>query len=82
MKKHLLFFTMLLLPLLGMTQVVLEDFEGGAKLPWNAIEGAYSTVDNPAGGNTLGLNSSAKVGSYTKKAGSAYSLFLPDWPMR
>lgn len=80
MKKHLLFFTMLLLPLLGMTQVVLEDFEGGAKLPWNAIEGAYSTVDNPAGGNTLGLNSSAKVGSYTKKAGSAYSLFLAELP--
>lgn len=80
MKKHLLFFTMLLLPLLGMTQVVLEDFEGGAKLPWNAIEGTYSTVDNAAGGNTLGLNSSAKVGSYTKKAGSGYSLFLAELP--
>lgn len=80
MKKHLLFFTMLLLPLLGMTQVVLEDFEGGAKLPWNAIDGAYSTIDNPAGGNTLGLNSSAKVGSYTKKAGSGYSLFLAELP--
>lgn len=80
MKKHLLFFTMLLLPLLGMAQVVLEDFEGGAKLPWNAIEGQYSVVDNPAGGNTLGLNSSAKVGSYTKKAGSGYSLFLAELP--
>lgn len=80
MKKHLLFFTMLLLPLLGMAQVVLEDFEGGAKLPWNAIEGQYSVVDNPAGGNTLNLNSSAKVGSYTKKAGSSYSLFLAELP--
>lgn len=80
MKKHLLFFTMLLLPLLGMAQVVLEDFEGGAKLPWNAIEGQYSVVDNPAGGNTLNLNSSTKVGSYTKKAGSSYSLFLAELP--
>ncbi len=80
MKKHLLFFSLLLLPFLGMTQVVLEDFEGGAKLPWNAVEGTYSVVNNVAGGDVLGINSSAKAGSYTKKAGSAYSLFLAELP--
>ncbi|AEE49015.1 T9SS type A sorting domain-containing protein [Haliscomenobacter hydrossis] len=80
MKKHLLFFAVLLFPLLGMAQVVLEDFEGGAKLPWTALDGTYSSIDNPAGGNTFGVNSSAKVGSYTKKAGAGYSLFLAELP--
>jgi hypothetical protein len=81
MKKHLLFFSLFLLPLLGMAQaVVLEDFEGGAKLPWNAVEGTYAVVNNAAGGDILGINSSAKAGSYTKKAGSAYSLFLAELP--
>ncbi|MBK9491990.1 MAG: hypothetical protein IPO07_26700 [Haliscomenobacter sp.] len=60
MKKHLLFFAVLLFPLLGMAQVVLEDFEGGAKLPWNALDGTYSTIDNPAGAIHLGSTAAPK----------------------
>lgn len=74
---NLLFF---LLPALAISQVVLEDFEGGAKLPWNAAEGTFAVVDNPSGGDTLRINSGGKVGSYTKKAGAAYSLFLAELP--
>ncbi len=68
----------LLLPALAFSQVVLEDFEGGAKLTWNAIEGSFAVVDNPAGGDTLGINTGGKVGAYTKQADRAYSLFLTE----
>ncbi|MBK7477434.1 MAG: hypothetical protein IPI11_16065 [Haliscomenobacter sp.] len=74
----LLSLLLFLLPALAFSQVVLEDFEGGAKLTWNAKEGAFSVVDNPAGGDTLKINSSAKVGQYTKKSGAAYSLFQAE----
>lgn len=59
-------------------QVVLEDFEGGADLPWNALDGTYDgVVENPA---QDGLNTSVDVGSYTKSGMSAFSLFLADLP--
>ncbi|MBV6427539.1 MAG: hypothetical protein KIPDCIKN_02061 [Haliscomenobacter sp.] len=74
----LLAMLLFLLPALAFSQVVLEDFEGGAKLTWNAIEGSFTVADNPAGGDTLKINSSAKVGQYTKKSGAAYSLFLTE----
>jgi hypothetical protein len=82
MKYRLLLANLILtlLPVLAFSQVVLENFEGGAKLPWTAAEGTFSVVDNPAGGDTLKLNSGGKVGAYTKKAGAAYSLFLAELP--
>ncbi|MCB9080098.1 MAG: T9SS type A sorting domain-containing protein [Lewinellaceae bacterium] len=75
MKRNLLWLLLLAVPLFGISQVVLEDFEGGAKLPWNAIEGSFSVVSNP---DTVGINPGGMVGSYTKKAGAAYSLFLAE----
>ena len=79
MKKLLLF---LLLPLIalspGMSQVVLEDFEGGAQLSWNESlgDGAFMVVDNPPGQDTLMINDSDQVGSYTKEEGAAFSLLI------
>jgi hypothetical protein len=35
-------------------------------------------VDNISGGDTLKLNASKKVGAYTKKKGSEYSLFIAE----
>ena len=78
MKRSLLKMLLLALPFLGQAQVVLENFEGAAKLPWNPIEGSFAVVDNPAGGDVLGINTGGKVGAYTKKKGSAYSLFLAE----
>ena len=52
---------------------VLEDFENGAFLPWEPLDqqtvlhGTFAVVDNPAPG---GVNSSAKVGKYTKGTSS------------
>ena len=71
-----------LLPLLGMTQVVLEDFEGGMKLPWNQAFGdsTLQVVANPALADStldpLLINESAEVGSYDKVEGKAYSLLI------
>ncbi len=54
---------------------VLEDFENGAFLPWEPLDqqtvlhGTFEVVDNPAPG---GVNTSAKVGKYTKGT-SAFS---------
>ena len=51
------------------TETVLEDFESGAVLPWaplddqTVLHGIFAVVDNPAPG---GVNTSAKVGKYTK----------------
>ena len=78
MKRSLLKMLLLVLPFLGQAQVVLENFEGAAKLPWNPIEGSFAVVDNPVGGDVLGINTGGKVGAYTKKKGSAYSLFLAE----
>ncbi|MFN7119086.1 MAG: T9SS type A sorting domain-containing protein [Saprospiraceae bacterium] len=62
--------------------VVLEDFEGGAKLQWNnnAGDSILTVVDKPAGGDTLNINPSTKVGSYTKVAGKGYSLLIATLP--
>lgn len=78
MKRSLLKMLLLVLPFWSQAQVVLENFEGAAKLPWNPIEGSFAVVDNPAGGDILGINTGGKVGAYTKKKGSAYSLFLAE----
>ncbi|MBK6948833.1 MAG: hypothetical protein IPH16_12975 [Haliscomenobacter sp.] len=78
----LLSLLLFLLPALAFSQVVLEDFEGGAKLTWNAKEGAFSVVDNPAGGDTLKINSSAKVGQYTKNQALRTACSKPNWPLR
>ncbi|MCB9270192.1 MAG: hypothetical protein H6561_11545 [Lewinellaceae bacterium] len=65
-----------------MTQVVLEDFEGGMKLPWNQAFGdsTLQVVANPALADStldpLLINESAEVGSYDKVEGKAYSLLI------
>lgn len=54
-------------------QVVLEDFEAGAALSWNAGNGTYNGVfENP---DKTGINTSDSVGSYTKSDLHAFSLF-------
>ncbi|GAB4486955.1 MAG: hypothetical protein OHK0019_01410 [Saprospiraceae bacterium] len=81
MKK---FFLTTLLAALGFfganAQIVYEDFEGGVSdLAWAAPDGTYNgVVANPA---PDAVNGSAFVGSYTKAAGFAYSLFwVPSVP--
>ena len=69
-----------LLPAMTFGQVVLEDFEGGAKMPWRAADGTLAIVDNPAGGDTLRINSGGKVGAYTKQADRSYSLLIAELP--
>ncbi len=61
-------------------QIVYEDFEGaGSDLPWSAADGTYNGVINNPGSDLV--NSSAKVGSYTKAQGFGYSLFwVPSLP--
>lgn len=69
------------LAIIAHSQTVLEDFEGAtSKLPWNvgAGDSVLTVVNNPAGGDTLGLNPSAKVGSYTKVKGKGYSLLIAN----
>lgn len=78
MTKRVLFFT--LLALFGFqtswAQVVLEDFENGASLPWNAESGdsILTVVANPDSLDFLGINPSDSAGSYTKVAGASFSL--------
>ncbi len=54
---------------------VLEDFEGGANLPWaplndqELLHGTFAVVDNP---DPSGINASPEVGEYTKGS-SAFS---------
>lgn len=60
----------------GFGQEVLENFEGGALLPWNAADGTFEVVDNPPDQDTLEINPSAQVGSYTKAEGAAFSLLI------
>lgn len=80
MRGFLLTLTLLLSVLTwSFGQVVLEDFEDGGKLTWNPLQGSFEVVDNPPGGDTLMLNSSAKVGAYTKQDMSAYSPLLTQF---
>ena len=53
------------------TNVDLENFEAGASLPWEpldqqtVIHGVFAVIANP---NSTGINTSSKVGKYTKGA--------------
>ena len=55
MKRSLLKMLLLVLPFWSQAQVVLENFESAAKLPWNPIEGSFAVVENPVGGDILGI---------------------------
>lgn len=56
--------------------LVLEDFEDGARLNWQALNGIYNgVVENP---DTTGINKSTNVGSYTKSGENSFSLFLHE----
>jgi len=59
-------------------QTVLEDFENGANLPWNADFGdsTVTVVANPDSLDFLGINPSDSAGSYTKVAGTGFSLLI------
>ncbi|MEO0898656.1 MAG: T9SS type A sorting domain-containing protein [Bacteroidota bacterium] len=77
MRVLLLLFALLALCATGIqAQVVYEDFENGASLNWNAIDGLYSgVVTNP---DSNFVNGSDSCGSYTKSGTSAFSLFLAE----
>ncbi|HJW30073.1 MAG TPA: hypothetical protein VJ508_12615, partial [Saprospiraceae bacterium] len=51
------------------TNLVVEDFEGGANLPWEplnqqtVLHGTFAVIDNP---DPSGINTSAQVGEYHK----------------
>jgi len=57
------------------TNVILEDFEGGAFLPWAPLDdqtllhGSFAVINNP---DPSGINASPEVGEYTKGT-SAFS---------
>ncbi len=73
MKKKLLFLMFIGTCTFLTAQEIIEDFEDGGKLMWVAGDGTYNgIVDNP---DTMGVNSSANVGSYTKAGGRGFSLF-------
>ncbi len=56
--------------------LVLEDFEDGARLDWEARNGTYNgVVENP---EPMGLNTSTNVGSYTKSDSHKFSLFIHE----
>ncbi len=57
---------------------VLEDFETGGTLPWEAVNGSFAVVENPT---TDGINTSDSVGAYTKEMGRAFSLFRAQSPI-
>ncbi|NND31106.1 MAG: hypothetical protein HKN76_00855, partial [Saprospiraceae bacterium] len=58
------------------TSLVLEDFEDGPKLAWEARNGIFTgVVENP---DTTGINKSINVGSYTKSNTNAFSLFIHE----
>ncbi|MCB0664740.1 MAG: T9SS type A sorting domain-containing protein [Saprospiraceae bacterium] len=55
---------------------VLEDFEDGPRLNWEARNGTFTgVVENPA---TDGINPSLNVGSYTKSDSHSFSLFIHE----
>jgi len=53
--------------------VVLEDFENGARLPWNAEVGDSTLTVVPVVDTLLGINQSDSAGLYPKQA-TAFSL--------
>jgi hypothetical protein len=59
------------------TTFVLEDFEGGADLPWAPLNdqallhGTFAVIDNP---DPSGINASPEVGEYTKGSSSFSTL--------
>ena len=56
--------------------LVLEDFEDGPRLMWEARNGVFTgVVENP---DTMGINSSINVGSYTKSNMNRFSLFIHE----
>ncbi|MCB0685867.1 MAG: T9SS type A sorting domain-containing protein, partial [Saprospiraceae bacterium] len=58
------------------TQQILEDFEDGPRLTWEARNGTFNgVVENP---DTTGINKSLNVGSYTKSDMHAFSLFIHE----
>jgi hypothetical protein len=58
-------------------QVCYENFEGGAQLAWQGLDGVYAgAVANPAPNQ---INGSATCGQYTKSNTAAYSLLLADY---
>lgn len=79
MKQLHLLLTMFLISCISLIQgqTIYETFEGdSANLNWQALNGIYDgVVDNI---DTAGVNSSAKVGSYTKSGEHAFSLFLAE----
>ncbi len=59
-------------------QVVYENFESGATLPWTAGNGSYDGVaENP---DKTGINPSDSVGVYTKSDSHSFSLFIAQLP--
>lgn len=80
MRRYLLtLLTLLSFGFFSFAQVVYEDFEGGANLPWNADfgDGVFNgAVPNPPDSDPLGINSSDECGSYTKSGEHAYSLLI------
>ncbi len=56
--------------------LILEDFEDGPRLDWDARNGLFNgVVENP---DTNGINSSINVGSYTKSGMHRFSLFIHE----
>ncbi|MEM8583314.1 MAG: T9SS type A sorting domain-containing protein [Bacteroidota bacterium] len=74
MKRVLLLIMFGILGITGLhAQLTLEDFEDGASLTWEALNGTYDgVVENP---DIEGLNTSANCGSYTKSGTNSFSLF-------
>jgi hypothetical protein len=59
-------------------QVTYEDFEGGADLAWNGLNGAYNgAVTNP---DPTGANTSSSVGSYTNNPTFDFCFALYTFP--
>ncbi|MEL7119011.1 MAG: T9SS type A sorting domain-containing protein [Bacteroidota bacterium] len=83
MKKYLLSLFALILTVGAFAQVtVLEDFENGSQIGWNATfgDGVFQVVENPLKQDTLAdplmINPSDSVGSYTKDSTAAFSLLI------
>ncbi|MEM7571745.1 MAG: T9SS type A sorting domain-containing protein [Bacteroidota bacterium] len=74
MKRALLLIMFGIFGCIGLhAQVTLEDFESGASLSWEALNGTYDgVVENP---DLEGLNTSMNCGSYTKSGTNSFSLF-------
>ncbi len=83
MKNVLLFLLALVLTVAtGWSQTVIEDFEDGGKLNWNADgdgQGEFMIIENPAVTDTLadplGINPDGNSGQYAKEPTAGFSLF-------